>query len=374
MKISNVPDSQITRSIRSLPLKEWSEADRLGWLDACRPGHRLIRGGAASHLAAVTQSDLANRYGLYLDFLNRHGQRDLDAAAGALVAPEFIGAFIAELQARVSSVTVSRTIYKVRRAAQCIAPSRDFAWLAEIGKDLAVLERPKDKFARMVLTERLIEAGLSLIQESETDVDGTAIRRAVRVRDGLMVALNAVCPIRLKNFAALDIGSSFVRIDKAWWITLQDTKSGRPDERPVPPFLTSFIERYLRVFRPILLRDATSGQGSGRTFINNGAAESDDVPTTDMNALWIGRSGAALSYSSVERAIAETTRMTIGMAIYPHMFRVAAATSAALHVAESPNLASALLQHSNEKITEDAYIRANSLSVARDFADLVRRF
>ena len=75
-----------------------------------------------------------------------------------------IAAFIAELQDRVSSVTASRTIYKVRRAAECIAPDRDFAWLAELEKDLVLLERPKNDFDRIVLSERLVEAGLTLIK------------------------------------------------------------------------------------------------------------------------------------------------------------------------------------------------------------------
>ena len=53
----------------------------LGWTEACRPAQRLKRGGAASHLAPVSQVDIANRYGLYLDFLQRNGR--LDPAKGA---------------------------------------------------------------------------------------------------------------------------------------------------------------------------------------------------------------------------------------------------------------------------------------------------
>jgi hypothetical protein len=234
-----------TRSIRSLPLKEWPEADRRGWEAACRPGQRLTRGGAASHLAPVTQADLANRYGLYLDFLDRSGQLDLTAEAGALVVPDFIAGFITELQDRVSSVTVSRTIYKVRRAAECIAPSRHFAWLAEIGKDLALLERPKDKFDRVVLTERLLEAALVSFWKVDSDAEARPLARALAARNAVMVALLAACPIRLKNFAALEIGGSFRKIGNTWWIFLKDTKSRRPDHRPVPSFLTSAIERYL---------------------------------------------------------------------------------------------------------------------------------
>jgi integrase len=239
--------------VRSLPLKEWPESDRLAWETACRPAKRLARGGAAGHLASVTQADLANRYGLFLDFLDRTGRLDPRADAGTQVAPEAIAPLIAELKARVSSVTLSKTIYKVRRAAECIAPHLDLAWLAEIGKDLALLERPKEDFARIVAPERLVEAGLTLIREAERDTKGSRLKRAVVVRNGLMVALLAFCPVRLRNFASLKIGQTFVRQAGEWWIVLEDTKSGTPDHRPVDHVLSNDIEAYLNVYRPVLL-------------------------------------------------------------------------------------------------------------------------
>ncbi len=144
-------------------------------------------------------------------FFDRTGRLDPRADAGTQVAPEAIAPLIAELKARVSSVTLSKTIYKVRRAAECIAPHLDLAWLAEIGKDLALLERPKEDFARIVAPERLVEAGLTLIREAERDTKGSRLKRAVVVRNGLMVALLAFCPVRLRNFASLKIGQTFVR-------------------------------------------------------------------------------------------------------------------------------------------------------------------
>ena len=47
--------------MRSLPLEEWPRADREAWEQACRPSVRLIKGGAASHLKAITRADLARR-------------------------------------------------------------------------------------------------------------------------------------------------------------------------------------------------------------------------------------------------------------------------------------------------------------------------
>ena len=45
------------------------------------------------------------------------------------------------------------------RAAQLIAPDTDFGWLTEIEKDMALVMVPRSKADRLVLTERLVEAG-----------------------------------------------------------------------------------------------------------------------------------------------------------------------------------------------------------------------
>jgi hypothetical protein len=90
--------------------------------------------------------------------------------------------------------------------------------LAEIEKDLALVMRPRSKFDRTVLAEVLVEAGLTHIEEATTNPRLSELARARQVRNGLMVALLAFCPIRLKNFAALEIGRSFVEIKGTWWI------------------------------------------------------------------------------------------------------------------------------------------------------------
>jgi hypothetical protein len=197
---------------RSLPIAEWPQVDRLAWEQTCRPAQRLQRGGAASHLARVSQADIANRYGLYLNFLQRKARLDPAMGAMTLVTPNNVNEFIAELQARVRSVTVWNSVYKLRRAAQLIAPGADFGWLTEIEKDIALVMVPRSKADRLVLTERLVEAGLTLIREAEM-FGKTALARAVGVRNGLLIALLALHPIRIKNFAALAIANTFVKVN-----------------------------------------------------------------------------------------------------------------------------------------------------------------
>src|SRR3954453_15210711 len=86
----------------------------------------------------------------------------------------------------------------------------------------------------------MVEAGLALVREAERAVRRRAHWRAAQLRNGLMVALMALHPIRLKNFAALELGRSIVRIEDGWWIVLgaAETKADRPDERRVDRTLT----------------------------------------------------------------------------------------------------------------------------------------
>jgi site-specific recombinase XerD len=319
---------------------------------ACRPSERLRPGGAASHLKPISRDDLARRCGYFLDFLSRRGLLSHDKPAAGHVTPENVEAFVAELKERVSSVTVYGSIHKLRRASELMTPGQAFVWLREIENDLALDMRPRSKFDRLVLIEILVEAGLSLIAEAETATKLTDLQRARQFRNGLMVALLAFCPIRLKNFAALEIGRTLVEVKGQWWIVLaaQETKENRADERPVDDILKPAIDRYINTFRPIL---------AGRA-----AASS---------ALWLSSNdGAPMSYNAVERTITSTTLATIGVAISPHLFRTSAASSAAINGAKNPHLATALLHHVDPAVTNEHYNRASSFSAAQSLREVLK--
>jgi integrase len=340
--------------VRSLPPDLWPEADRHAWNRACRPAARLKRGGAAAHLKPVTRDDLARRYGYFLDFLDRRGLLRSDAEAAVHVTAENVDAYVTELNTRVSSVTVFGSIHKLRRAAQFIAPGRDFTWLVDIERDLACVMQPRSKYDRMVMAEVLAEAGLTLIHEAESSPNLTEFARACQVRNGLMVALLAFCPIRRKNFAALEIGRSLMQIRGKWWIVLSaaETKENRPDERPVNELLTPIIDRYLSQHRPVLAR-------------------TDDPPS----ALWLSSiDGAPMSYVQVGVVIKMTTLATVGVDVSPHLFRTSAASTVATRGGENPYLASALLHHTHPSVTNAHYNRATSLSAAENLRQIVRRY
>jgi site-specific recombinase XerD len=168
-----------------------------------------------------------------------------------------------------------------------------------------------------------------------------------------MVALLALCPIRPKNFVALEIGRTFVEVKGQWWIVLaaQETKENRADERPVDEILKPVIDRYITTFRPILAGRAAA-----------------------CSALWLSsNNGAPMSYSGVERTIKSTTLSTIGVDVSPHLFRASAASSAAINGGANPYLATALLHHVDPAVTNEHYNRASSFTAAQSLREIIKK-
>jgi site-specific recombinase XerD len=348
-----VSASKSSAERRTLKVHEWPAADRLAWEAACKPSHRLTKGGSASHLAPVSQEDVARRYGLFLGFLRLNGSLNPDAGAAAHVTPANVEAYTVDLAVRVTSVTAWNCIYKLRRAAQLIAPDKDFSWLREIEKDLAFVMEPKSKLGRFVAPERSLQAGLALHEEAKTFADAD-FKRARGIRNGLMLALLTLCPSRRKNFATLEIGKTFKQVRGTWWIIIPASKTKskqRPEERPVATWLNPYIELYLTEARPILL----------------GGAEQE----TQM--LWISsKTHKPMTVRKLGSLISQLTKETLGIPISPHLFRTAAATTLAEAKSDMPHLASALLGHAHPPTTEEHYNRASSLNVATAYAEIIR--
>jgi integrase len=342
-----------TRERRALKIREWPTADRLAWEAACKPSCRLKKGGSASHLCRESQEDIATRYGLFLGFLRLDGMLDTNALAAGHVTPKNVDTYTADLAKRVSSVTAWNCIYKLRRAAQLIAPVEDFSWLIEIDNDLAFVMEPKSKLDRIVFAERLVEAGLTLIEEAKQSTHADFVR-ARGIRNGLMLALLTICPMRRKNFAALEIGQTFEQVRDTWWVTIPATKTKsrqRPEERPVAVWLNPYITLYLEEARPVLLTGARQA----------------------TNALWISTiTRGPMTKRKVGSLIAQITQETIGIAISPHFFRSIDATTAADARGDMPHLASALLGHTHQSITEEHYNRASSLNAGKVYAEIIQ--
>ena len=81
-----------------------------------------------------------------------------------------------------------------------------------------------------------------------------------------------------------------------------------------------------------------------------------------------------MTYDGVARATTEATGATVGVAVSPHLFRTAIASSAAIHGGANPHLASALLHHTDPHVTEAHYNRASSISAADSLRSIIQGY
>jgi integrase len=65
---------------------------------------------------------------------------------------------------------------------------------------------------------------------------------------------------------------------------------------------------------------------------------------------------------------------TGGVDVSPHLFRTAAASTAATYGGNTPHLASAVLHHTDPRVTEKHYNRASSLSASKVYAEIINSF
>jgi site-specific recombinase XerD len=303
-------------------------------------------------MRAVTQEILTKCAGYFFDFLSRSGRLDINAPAGSQVTPDNVEAYVAELKSRVKSVTVYGRIQKLRRFVQLVAPYRDLGWLIEIERQFFSEMRPASKRDRVVYTDVLEEAGLKLMTEAESP-KRPKLTRARLFRNGLMIALLARCPIRLKNFAALEIDRSFVNVDGRWWIVLTaaETKEKREDERPVPEEFRNSVERYLKVHRPILAKGNDPGC-----------------------ALWVAINGKPVSYASMGELITEITKTTLRINVNPHLFRSAGLTTLATRAGNKPHAGNALLHHRPGSGARENYNQASCITAGKSLRAVNQRY
>ena len=333
--------------IRAFPPCDWPTAEREVWKQACVAAQRLRPGGVAARMKSSTRTSLVRAYGYLLEFCHRNGLLDQDAEAGAHVTLEIINAFVNELHGRVGSVTRASYIGKIRRIAQILAPGRDLGWLGELEGDLRYVARPRPKYHRIVSSERLLALGLELIRRGETSNYLTDLGRARLVRNGLMIAFLSLCPIRLRNLAELSVGRQLRRIGDTWWIILEadETKSGYPDERPVPAVVAAHIDAWLKYWRT-LFRDPDE-------------------------AFWPSTKGGPLAYTYVGHIITETTRRELGVPVNPHLFRDCAVYTVAINAGDRMGIASGLLQHTNQRTVEKYYNKGASLDAVRRYQQIL---
>lgn len=333
-----------------LPRTHWPCADRAMWDALNKEAGPLDDRGGLSHLRQTSRDTLESRYARWMKWL-------VLSDPAALVLPPAERATLPRLQTWLKALAhtkpMSRLMFVdgVLRILRAAAP--DHAWdlqlrlLAGLKRNAGRGDRAR-KSGRVLSSAVLLNAGLAL---ATTDAAPNHLKRMLRQRDGTMIALLAVLPMRRRAFCELRLGQSIHITADGISIALSEdmTKTGVPWEAGVPPRVAPVLRHYIENVRPALLARGNMAH----------------------DFLWVGKKGEILDQNYVGSRIGTLTKRLTGVRVPPHLFRDAAATTLARLSPQSARLIRPVLAHSGFQTAERHYIHAQTIEAGRDYAALI---
>jgi integrase/recombinase XerD len=338
----------------SLPVADWPEPDRTAWAAATSRADPLDDPGAAAHWRPKTRSTVATRYGLWLAWLREAGLLDPRATPASRVTRANLGAYLDALRlGHRASVTIAGRIRDLREAVRVMQPDADLSVLTHVLVRVeAVAEPSRPKRLHVVSPALLLGTAINEMSRLHAAQQQQPSRwTAERYRDALMIAFLATRPVRLANLTTIELTRHLTREGPSYWCRFRadEIKDGVPLAFSLPASLTVWLDHYLSVHRPLLLR----GRPSSR--------------------LWISIRSTPLADNSVYCRVCHLTARLFGHPINPHLFRDCAATFIAEQAPEQVRIIAQILGHSTLRTSEEQYNHAGMLSAHRRYADALDR-
>src|SRR5262249_19338297 len=187
--------------------------------------------------------------GNFLFWLRRCDQAAPGVPFADLVTPNRLMAYAAARRAEIRDVSVRSRLVGLVRGMTVLYPERDWSWIrriiAGIPDGRAASRQRKQPRIRHSL--ELFELGARLAHEAEQDTVHRPIDRAVLFRDGLIIALLALRPIRRKNLAGLMIGVHVLKTAMGWRLFLPaaEVKNRQEYDQDIPAEIGTLLDQYL---------------------------------------------------------------------------------------------------------------------------------
>jgi integrase/recombinase XerD len=338
---------------RCKPLAEWPAPDLARWQAALVPGDLLEDGGSRARHAEYSNRNAISGYGRWLTLLERQGLLEAASSPADRITQVRVAAYIADLEKHNATQTLLNRMPELAAVAAVMDPHRDWSWIYRMHSQIRSRHRPaRPKRHRLAPIQELSDLGLALMTEAERE--NTDCARAVAYRDGLIVALLAARPLRLRNLAGLALDRTLVSRGTQWWIEFpeSDTKTKEVIELPWPEALVGYLETYLARHRGVL-----AGLRKGSTLVGD--------------ALWLSKKGLPMDKRTIYACITARTRAALGWPINPHLFRDCVTTSIAIDDPDHVRVALPLLGHRAISTTEHYYNQARSVEANRLMQNLL---
>jgi integrase/recombinase XerD len=335
-----------------LPFGQWPAADQRLWADAMSSNDDPFCDAPGARLAQATRQKYLFGWRRFLGFLAICEPSALGAGPAERLTIARVRSYVSHLAETNAPQSVAIRIDELYQVARIIMPEQEWTWLKVLKAKLYVAVPARGRSGPVITSVLLVDLGQRLMDESKPHPE-TPIRMsdAIRYRDGLMIALLGFRPLRRKNLAALEIGRHLIREGDGWFIIVPRTevkKGTSAVEFAIPEFLSPYLDTYLDVVRPRMLRRPT------------------------CNALWVSPCGDALTYSAIWPIFIRHTVSRLGIHIAPHDCRDAGATTWAIAAPEQIGVARDLLGHSDLGTTTRHYNRARGVEASRAHALVIK--
>lgn len=335
------------RKLKHLPVELWPEADIEAFEKIYESGDIFDEtAGPGAHLAEGTRRMIRTAYRRWLGFLTEHDPSALESAPADRLTPDRLRAFVDHLSVEVRKSSVAHAVHNLYYAARMIAPDRDWSWLASLEVRLAARAKPEDRFGRLVPAWKTLQLGIELMDMAPTLPSTGHKEPEIQYRDGLLIALLSLWPIRRRSLAALTVSQHVEIVNSGINVLLhpEDTKAKRAESFPVPSLLLPYLQHYLAQVRP-------------RT-----------VGPKDHDGLWASLKDCPLTAGRIYVIVRARVVAKFGKDMNLHDFRRAAATFIATDAPDKVDLIPAILQHASPEVSEQHYNLARSVEASRRFA------
>lgn len=335
-------------------LSDWPASDKAMWQHLTRSGNPLDEEGRFAHLRQTSRATLCRHYGRWLAWL-------MDAAPEALNEAPAARCTIQRLMQWRETMSQMRPMSRLCLIGDTVRmlvaadPEADWTRHLQLKRHLkrdAGRGDPTRKSGRILSTTVLFTAGL---KHATVDAEAatTELEAMKRRRNGTMVAMLSLMPMRKRAFTHLEIGASLIVGEHRTIVALPGelTKNGLPWEAEVPAAVEPLLRRYIDEVRPWFMV-----RGDQR-----------------HSFLWVKLRGTSFELNHFGNQIAAITTNLTGVRVPPHFFRDAAATTLSRLSPAAAKLIRPVLAHTSAGTAERHYIHAQTIEAGRDYARLIKR-
>ena len=331
---------------------DWPDRDREA-LDRSLGRRGLFDTSDAVHWSPNTLDLRIQWYGTFLFFARARAELGDQLGPAARASGRLLTDFIDDLKTRLQPNTLATALRSVAAMLRVIDPDGDRSELEAAARYYRRIAKPTCHKSRIIAVgaSDLYYAGLARMQRLARQAarDPSA---GVASGDGLMMAMLAPNPVRLKNVHGSRAGVHVVGTatgNYEWRFSPPETKNWERVQAEFPASLTGFIERWLNEIRPFLL--------GGK----------------DHDAMWVTARGQPMARTTVYCRFCRATEEELGVRINPHAVRHVAATSVAVSMPDSVRMIPFVL-HNDARTAQEHYNLADQLSASyRYLGGLQRR-